>query len=186
MGKLIVFCGPMFGGKTTRLLSEAERYRYQKRRIFSYKPIVDDRYDDEYIVSHSGFKLKARKISNANEIVYDLSKNEADSDSVIVIDESFMIKDSGKILPSLYKDEGFTILVSTLQLSSSGEPFKEVLGLLPYATSIVVCPAVCPICLNDAYFTKKIAGRRDHELEVGGAELYQPRCSKHYSPLFDF
>ena len=187
MGGLTVFCGPMFGGKTTRLLAEAERYSYQKRNILAYKPIVDDRYDDEYIVSHNGFKLKAKKIYNAEEIFDDvgLSSERRAENSVIIVDESFMIKDSGKVLPDLYK-LGHSVLVSTLQISSSGEPFNEVQRLLPYATKIIVCPAVCPLCLNDAYFTKKIAGRKDHNIEVGGAELYQPRCANHFNPSFDF
>ena len=31
-----MYVGPMFGGKTTRMLSQVERYRYQDEEIFAF------------------------------------------------------------------------------------------------------------------------------------------------------
>jgi thymidine kinase len=52
--------------------------------------------------------------------------------------------------------------------------------MMPYATKIEVCPAVCSTCNADAYYTKKIGGRSDHKIEIGGAEMYQPKCMNHF------
>ena len=30
------------------------------------------------------------------------------------------------------------------------------------------------------YYTKKIGGRSDHEIEVGGSEMYKPTCASHF------
>ena len=34
--EFVIFTGPMFGGKTTKLLSAIERYKYQNREIYVY------------------------------------------------------------------------------------------------------------------------------------------------------
>ena len=40
--EFVMFVGPMFGGKTTKLLSAIDRYKYQGRKILAFKPNVDD------------------------------------------------------------------------------------------------------------------------------------------------
>ena len=97
--KFIIFTGPMFGGKTTRLLGEVDRYRYKNKTVLAYKPQIDNRYDDNCIVTHNGFKIQAKKISNAVEIIDDvvnligkLKKIETSKLPIIVVDESFLIE----------------------------------------------------------------------------------------------
>ena len=51
MNEFVMFVGPMFGGKTTKLLSAIDRYKHQGRDIYVYKPIVDERYSKEEIVT---------------------------------------------------------------------------------------------------------------------------------------
>jgi thymidine kinase len=65
-------------------------------------------------------------------------------------------------------------------LASSGESLEEIQLMMPFATKIEICPAVCTTCGADAYYTTKIGGRPEQEVEVGGLELYQPRCFKHF------
>ncbi len=180
--EFIVFVGPMFGGKTTKLLSAVDRYHYQKREIFAFKPRVDQRYAKEKIVTHWGGKLKAHLVPDANgiwEFLANVGTSPRDR-PVIAVDEAFMLKAAGIVLPELFK-QGATIIVSTLQISSDGTAYPEITGFMPYATKVEVCPAVCTTCGADAHYTEKIGGRSDHGIEIGGAEMYQPRCFKHFS-----
>jgi thymidine kinase len=102
-------------------------------------------------------------------------------DIVVAIDEAFMLPNAGDVLPKLFR-RGVTVIVSSLQLSSDGGAYPQIQALLPYATKIEVCPAVCSLCSADAHYTEKIAGNlNDHGVEVGGSEMYQPRCFKHFS-----
>ena len=91
-----------------------------------------------------------------------------------------MVEGCAEVLINLYKS-GFTSLISSLQLSSDLKPFEEIAKMLPWATKIEVCPAVCTICGADAYYTYKKDGNFDGEIEVGGKELYEPRCAMHHS-----
>ena len=180
--EFVVFVGPMFGGKTTKLLSAVDRYKYQKRDIFAFKPLIDQRYAKEKIVTHWGGKLQANLITDANGIWEFLANKGVSSaeQPVIAVDEAFMLNHAGVVLPELFKS-GATIIASTLQISSDGTAYPEVTGFMPYATKVEVCPAVCTICGGDAHYTEKIGGRSDHGIEVGGAEMYQPRCFKHFT-----
>ena len=180
--EFIVFVGPMFGGKTTKLLSAVDRYKYQKRDIFAFKPRIDQRYAKEKIVTHWGGKLQAHLIADANGIWEFLSHVSVSTydQPVIAVDEAFMLADAGVVLPELFKG-GATVIASTLQISSDGNAYPEVTGFMPYATKVEVCPAVCTICGADAHYTEKVGGRSDHGIEVGGAEMYQPRCFKHFT-----
>ena len=182
--EFVIFVGPMFGGKTTKLLSAIDRYKYQGRRILAFKPNIDERYSREEIVTHWGHKLNAIRIPRGDSIESCLNDSprhnrEILTHTVIAVDEAFMIPGIGDTLVNLFK-KGHTILVSSLQLSSDFSPYKEVQKMMPYATKIEVCPAVCSLCSADAYYTKKVAGRKDHKIEVGGSEMYQPRCFEHF------
>jgi len=57
--------------------------------------------------------------------------------------------------------------------------FEEVRDMMPWATKIEICPAVCPITGRDAYYThRKIESV--NEITVGGADIYEPRCWEHH------
>lgn len=170
-----MFVGPMFGSKTTRLIAALDRYKYQKKKILAFKPYVDDRYASDEIVTHNGGRVSARCVSSGADIV---SFAKSESCDVIAIDEAFMIPEVDEAVISLYK-MGITVLLSSLDLSSKGEPFKSVRNIMSWATDIIKCPSVCPICGEDAHFTyRKFDDDRD--LLIGGSEMYEPRCFNHY------
>ena len=176
-----MFVGPMFGGKTTRLLAALDRYAHQKRTIIAFKPTIDERYGASDINTHTGGKISAERISTGAELERRISVLPFTPD-VIAVDEAFMIPGSGNALVNLYR-AGITIMVSTLQLASTGHPYEEVQEIMPWATKIEICPAVCTTCGLNAFFTIKKGGRPDNEIEVGGSELYEPRCWRHFINL---
>lgn len=167
--KLLVFTGPMFGSKTTKMLSVLERALYQSKRVIAFKPKMDERYEKSMIVTHAGLKFDAHNVQTGEEIL-SLSKDY----DVVGVDESFMIEGSASALVDLFKS-GKTVAVSSIQLSASGKPFEEIRDLLPWATHIEVCPAVCLITGEDAYYTVR-KSKGISEIEVGGSETYEPRA----------
>jgi thymidine kinase len=44
MPEMILYTGPMFSSKTTRLLMQADKRQYQKQNILAFKSRLDDRY----------------------------------------------------------------------------------------------------------------------------------------------
>jgi len=177
--EIIVFTGPMFGSKTTRLLAAIDRYTIQRKNVFVFKPRMDIRYDMSKITTHNGGSIDAYVVENGEDIIQKIRDVDLlDFPDIIAIDEAFMIDGVAEAVVSLYK-KGITILISSLDLSASCTPFEEITKILPYATKIEKCPAVCTACGEDAYYTHKKLNN-NKEIEVGGKDLYEPRCWKHY------
>jgi len=168
-----MYVGPMFGGKTTRMLSQLERYEYQGIDTIVFKPQVDGRFGID-VVTHTGQARKCLLVNSGFQIEQRVATMMGSDPCVIAVDEAFMISGSGDALVNLFR-RGHTIMVASLQLSSDGSPYEEVQKLFPYATHVEVCPAVDPISKQDAFYTEKYGGRKDHGIEVGGAEMYRPR-----------
>ena len=174
-----VFCGPMFSSKTSRLLMELERCRYQHKKVAVYKPQLDNRYSASEIVSHSGWRHPAVCVKEGPDVLQHILEL-TDDVRVVAIDEAFMIPGIAEVLVFLYRS-GFSVIVSTLDMAANGKPFLEVTQLLPWATDVVKCTAVCTVCSRNAHYThKKQTGGDEHVVEVGGDELYEPRCFEHH------
>lgn len=179
--ELIVYCGPMFSSKTSSLLALLEKYKYQHKKMIVFKPKIDDRYSTSEVVTHSGWKVPAVCVKTGAEILECLTNMET-APQIVAVDEAFMIPGASDALIWLYTF-GFTVVVSSLEMSAAGKPFQEIEKLLPWATHVQKCTAVCTVCGKDARFThKKQTG--GEEIEVGGSELYEPRCAQHFPEVF--
>lgn len=174
---LTVYCGPMFGGKTTRLLSALERLKLQRKACAVFKPAQDSRYGEGEVVSHSGWRFPAVTVATGVDMLAVLEGCDAMPD-VVAVDEAFMIDGIADALIWLYRS-GLTVVVSSLDMSYSGRPFKEIERLMPWATYVEKCAAVCVVCGQDARYTHKKHASTG-EIEVGGAEMYEPRCYTHH------
>jgi thymidine kinase len=175
--EFIVYTGPMFGSKTSSLLSTLEKYKYQHRKVVVFKPVIDDRYSSTEIVTHGGWKCPAICVRTGADILEHLTTL-SENPQVIAVDEAFMIPGVAESLVWLYKS-GFTIVVSSLEMSYAGKPFNEIEKMLVWATRVEKCTAVCTVCGRDAHYTHK-KQTNEEEIEVGGAELYEPRCFSHH------
>jgi thymidine kinase len=139
---------------------------------------MDDRYSAVEISTHSGGRFPAVGVQSGQDILNYLQDVD-DVFDVVAVDEAFMIDGVADVLLELFR-QGKTIVVSSLQLSSSGNVFTEIRDMMPWATRIEVCPAVCTMSGKDAYYThRKVDGLK--EIAVGGEELYEPRCWEHHS-----
>jgi thymidine kinase len=170
---LTIYTGPMWGGKTARLLADLDRITRQGKKIVVFKPKMDYRYTQEEIVSHSGMRWPAYCVSSGEEIIKHLFGLDEVPD-VIAVDEAFMIAGVSDTLVSLFR-MGKDVIVSSIEMSATCAPFEEMTKLFPWATSVVKCPAVCVMCKEDAYYSYAKITLQD-DVTVGGDELYEPRC----------
>jgi thymidine kinase len=181
--ELIIYTGPMWGSKTTRLIASMERLKLQGQKVIAYKPAMDERYSLSHITTHSGAKWPAHCVNSGQTLWNHLQSYEEPIDAV-AIDEAFMIDGVTPTVLQIMR-MGTTVLVASLDLSARCKPFGEIEKLVPYATKIEKCSAVCPVCGKDAYYTAKLSNN-DLEIEVGGKSLYEPRCFRHHPIMCNF
>lgn len=186
MPRFVLYVGPMFSGKTTSLLAELDRYKFKNKKILLVKPKIDERYSQSKVCTHSGQSMDSISINYLDDFE---GMNLLDYD-VLAVDEAFMIPGISTFLLSLYA-QGVTVIVSSLELSSSLQPFTEIERMMSYATEVYKCTSICGKegCYEDAYLTYKLEGvgkKASGEIEVGGAEMYEPRCHAHHPLLTSF
>ena len=145
-----IYTGPMFGSKTTKLMSDIDRSLYKGREVIAFKAKKDNRYTKEAISTHTGATYPAFCINHAEEIYQYTGCFENCVNVVIAVDEAFMIQDIDAVLISLYR-KGISIIVSSIQLDANEIPFENIKNMMPWATKIEICPAVCTMCDQDAY-----------------------------------
>jgi thymidine kinase len=68
-GWIEVICGSMFSGKTEELIRRLRRARIANLRVGIFKPLADDRYHPENIVSHDENSILSIPVRDAKSIL---------------------------------------------------------------------------------------------------------------------
>jgi thymidine kinase len=156
------------------------RLKYQGKKTVLFKPDIDNRYSDTAVVTHDGTSAPAYVVKTGADIIECISNLDDTNIDTVVIDEAFMISGVSEASLFLYKN-GINVIISTLDISASGKSFKEIEKILPWATHIEKCTAICVICGSNAPYTyKKLVNEDSEEIQIGGDELYEPRCLTHH------
>jgi thymidine kinase len=69
IGWIEVVCGPMFSGKSEELIRRLRRAQIGKQRVQIFKPQIDTRFSDDYIVSHSDQRIASQVVNNSQEVL---------------------------------------------------------------------------------------------------------------------
>jgi len=174
--KIVAYIGPMFSEKTTKLICALRRASRRGQGTLACKARLDTRYSKSQITTHDGISHECTAVSNGMELDNAILDSPA---TIIGIDELFLIDGATDIILKHFR-LGKSFYISSIQLSASGNPFEEVTKLLPFATDIVICQAICSICGADAAYTARKITDLD-EIAVGGEDLYEPRCYGHFT-----
>lgn len=178
-GWIEVITGPMFAGKTEELLRRVKRLEYAKQNIVVFKPLIDNRYAENEVVSHNKNRTRSVNISQAKEIFEYVDEHT----DVVAIDEvQFLDEEAVKICEFL-ADKGVRVIVSGLDREFRGEPFTFMPRLLAIAEYVTKLTAVCVKCGAPATRTQRIVNGKparynDPIVLIGAEESYEARCRR--------
>src|SRR5262249_61441006 len=68
-GWIEVIVGPMFSGKSEELIRRLRRAEIARQRVQIFKPVIDQRYANNEIVSHSGLGIGSDNVRTAAEVL---------------------------------------------------------------------------------------------------------------------
>lgn len=178
-GWIEVICGSMFSGKTEELIRRLKRVEFAQQALLLFKPTIDNRYDDEKIVSHKGSSFHAIAVSQASEILHHWK-----DERVVAIDEAqFFDLELINVLNDLAK-KGVRVIVAGLDMDYLGQPFGPMPTILCSAEYVTKVHAICVTCGNLAQFSHRTS-KKDGQVLVGATENYQPVCRTCYHKLTD-
>ncbi|MCK4339163.1 MAG: thymidine kinase [Candidatus Cloacimonetes bacterium] len=177
-GWIEVICGSMFSGKTEELIRRLRRAEIAKQKLQIFKPIIDDRYSKEFIVSHNKSKMTSESVANSEE----LYKSVYSDTEVVGIDEAQFFDNKLVNICSKLADEGKRVIVAGLDQDYLGRPFQPLPELLAIAEYITKTLAICVKCGNPANRTQRLV-KSDKEILLGTKDIYEARCRNCFKPL---
>ena len=176
-GWIEVICGSMFSGKTEELIRRVRRAQIARQLVQLFKPAVDSRYDERDIVSHSSQRVPSIAIERAEEIL----RLADPSVQVVAIDEGqFFEMELLEVCRALAR-RGVRVIVAGLEQDYRCDPFPVVARLMVEAEFVTKNLAICMRCGNPALRNQRLI-QKDGQIVVGGAEEYEARCRRCFSP----
>lgn len=176
-GWIEVIAGGMFSGKTEALIHRLRRAVIARRKVQSFKPRIDERYEKDHIVSHSQMRLETQTVDHAEEIL----ALTHDATEVVGIDEVQFLGHAVIGVCQTLANSGKRVIVAGLDQDYRGQPFEPMPQLLAVAEYVAKPQAICVVCGNPANFSQRLAPTND--LVVVGAEgLYEARCRRCFVP----
>jgi len=182
-GKIKIFIGCMYSGKSTELIKIVNRYTSINKKILGISHSLDTRSDVfNTICSHDKLKINCIKVSSLTAIpIADIIEYE-----IIVIDEAQFFNDLIQFCIPLVEKYNKTLIVAGLDGTFERKPFKnnQLLELIPFADSVKKLNAYCQICKDGtrAPFSLKLS-RDKTEIDIGSNDKYIAVCRKHYLEL---
>ncbi len=170
MGWIEVICGPMFSGKSEELIRRLRRAEIARQRTATFKPLIDDRYSAEHIVSHSAQRMPSISVESTAEIL-----ERAQDAQVVGIDEAQFFDLSLVDVCQQLADGGKRVIVAGLDQDYRGKPFEPIPQLLAVAEYITKTLAICVKCGRPASRTQRLS-KASQRVLVGAADLYEARC----------
>ena len=137
--------------------------------------MIDDRYAQDEIVSHSEQRIRASNVRTARGILRSVDPRT----QVVGIDEAHFYDDEIAGVVERLANVGKRVIVAGLDLDYLGEPFDHVTRLLAQAEEITKTLAIC-VLGNPASRTQRLVP--SEERIVVGDRSYEARCRQCFEP----
>jgi thymidine kinase len=177
LGWIEAICGPMFSGKSEELMRRLRRAMIARKRVQVFKPILDDRYSANEIVSHADRRMRSEAVENSADILARLDWRT----EVVGVDEANFFGQELVSIATRLADSGKQVIVAGLDTDYMGRPFPPMPDLLTLAESITKTLAICMRCGNPAKHTQRLVESNDL-IVVGAAGMYEARCRRCFEP----
>ena len=174
-GWIEVICGSMFSGKTEELIRRLKRARIARLSVEIFKPGIDNRYDEEMVVSHDAREIQSTPVASSGNIL--LMANDVD---VVGIDEAQFFDAGLADVCNQLANQGIRVIVAGLDMDFQGKPFGPMPALLASAEYITKVHAICLKCGDLAQYSHRTI--KDEKLVVlGETDSYEPLCRTCYN-----
>src|SRR5688572_12271014 len=150
-GWLEVITGSMFSGKSEELIRRLRRAQIARQAVQIFKPLVDNRYGEGHIVSHSEMRIASENVASSEELLRLVDEKT----EVVGIDEGQFFDVHLPAACNTLADRGKRVIVAGLDQDYLGRPFEPMPQLLAIAEYITKTLAICVVCGDPANHTQR-------------------------------
>ena len=172
---LELFIGPMFSGKTSRLVDIYKQCQFCNIPVAVINHSIDTRYHDTMLSTHDKVMIPCIKTNCITDILDILTNSQ-----VIIINEGQFFDDLYTTVVSLLS-QGKKIYVGGLDGDFERKKFGQILDLIPMCDKITKLTSLCSICKNGTpgIFSKRLT--METEQTIVGSDIYIPVCRTCYN-----
>lgn len=174
-GWVEVICGSMFSGKTEELIRRLNRAIIAKQNVEIFKPVIDNRYSQDDVVSHNENAIRSTPVDTASNILL-LSGNV----DVIGIDEAQFFDNALVDVCNTLSNMGIRVIVAGLDMDFQGKPFGPMPQLMAIAEYVTKVHAICMRCGSLANFSHRLS-LEEKLVVLGEKNEYEPLCRECYT-----
>ncbi len=175
-GKLTVIAGPMFSGKTSKLVAMAEVFSRMGYKVLTLKPKIDNRFGGKNeIHSHDHRTTGAMVINGIDPADIVATILGGGYDKVILDEVQFFDKRKIIDVALKLKRSGIHVIAAGLLYDYKRQPFGATPDLLGHADERLELFAICQHCGSLARHTERRRGGKG-QVEVGAADKYIAAC----------
>jgi thymidine kinase len=167
----------MFSGKSEELIRRVTRSKIARIPVQVFKPMLDDRYADTAVVSHSALQIEAVPVEGSTQMLRAIN----DSTRVIGIDEGQFFDDGLVEIVDNLAATGMQVIVAGLDTDYLRRPFGPIPSLCDRAEYVTKMLAVCHRCGGPALYTQRLV-QSDDLVVLGAQDSYEARCRMCYDP----
>jgi thymidine kinase len=190
-GYLELIIGPMYSGKTSKLLEIYKQCKFCDISVCVINHSLDKRYHDSMLSSHDKVMVPCLNIEN----VYDLWFNDGEIDltvfgdninhklirkaDVILINEGQFFNNLYHVVYDMLKNSK-VVYVCGLDGDFERKKFGEILDLIPLCDKVTKLTSLCSLCKNGTPGIFSMIITNEKEQTVIGSENYLPVCRNCY------
>ena len=193
-GYLELILGPMFSGKTSRLVEIYKQCKFCNISVTVINHTIDNRYDEELLSTHDKVKIPCMKTERLLDLWAESINLEDDIEIIprikdkckIRISEVILINE-GQFFPDLEEfvrillNDGKKVYICGLDGDFERKRFGTILDLIPLCDKVTKLTSLCSLCKNGTpgIFSMRLTNETDQT--VVGSDNYIPVCRKCYS-----
>ena len=179
-GWVEVIAGSMFSGKSEELIRRLRRAKIARQKVQVFKPMIDARFSNDHIVSHSEMRHESANVHSAAEL---RERVEVDTEVVGIDEGQFFDNELVHVANDLAR-RGVRVIIAGLDQDYTGKPWEPMPQLLAIAEYITKTHAICMKCGQPANYSQRTF-ESEERVAVGAAGMYEARCRKCFVPHAD-
>ena len=195
-GYLELILGPMFSGKTSRLIEIYKQCNFCDIPVVAINHHIDNRYDDELLSTHDKIKIPCIKTNllkniwesdinvNSEKVENHLMKNAnciiTKYSKVILINEGQFFEDLFEVVNDMI-NHGKQLYICGLDGDFERKKFGQMLDLIPLCDTVTKLTSLCSLCKDGTKGIFSMRLTKEKEQTVVGSENYSPVCRECYN-----
>lgn len=189
IGYLELIIGPMFSGKTSKLLEIYKQCKFCNIPVSIMNHSIDTRYHSTMLSSHDKIMAPCIQTQELNEF-WTLEENETNAtvisnhkslreSDVILINEGQFFPDLYEVVEDMLKYNK-TIYISGLDGDFERKKFGSILDLIPLSDKVSKLSSLCSKCKDGTPGIFSMRLTNEKKQTVVGSDNYIPVCRKCY------